>query len=64
MAKVADGWKPIMPAFPVGQVDEIELRNLVSYIKSLRAGELPRRTEKAPAPVGAPNVPTEGGSKK
>src|SRR3712207_2425752 len=62
MAKVADGWKPIMPAYPVGQVDEIELRNLVAFIKSLRPGDLPRRNEQAPAPVGAPNLPTEGRS--
>src|SRR5262249_35982852 len=36
MAKVADGWKPIMPAFPMGKVDPIELRNLVAFIKSLK----------------------------
>jgi cytochrome c oxidase subunit 2 len=60
MAKVADGWKPIMPAFPVGQVDEIELRNLVAYVKSLKLGDLPTRTENAPAPEGAPTTPTEG----
>ena len=62
MKKVADGWKPIMPAFSVGQVDEIEMRNLIAYIKSLRMGDLPSRTEQAPAPVGAPNQPSEGGS--
>lgn len=56
MAKVADGWKPIMPAFPVSQVDELELRNVVAYIKSLKLGDLPTRTEQFPAPVGAPTT--------
>lgn len=60
MAKVADGWKPIMPAFPVTKVDEIELRNLVAYIKSLRPGDLPTRTEQFPAPVGAPTTDSAG----
>ncbi len=72
MAKVADGWKPIMPAFPVSQVDEIELRNLVAFIKSLKTpADLPSRTEQAPSPVGAPTTPTQetptpngGGPKK
>ncbi len=65
-AKVADGWKPIMPAYPVAQVGEIELRNLVAYIKSLKdGGQLPKRTEQFPAPVGAPGAPTsEGGLPK
>ena len=61
MAKVADGWKPIMPAFGVNQVDEIELRNLVAFIKSMRtADDLPSRTEQAPAPEGASTMPTGG----
>ncbi len=56
MAQIAAGWKTIMPAYPVAQVDEIELRNLVMYIKSLKKGErLPDRTEQTPSPVGAPN---------
>jgi cytochrome c oxidase subunit 2 len=65
MAKVADGWKPIMPAYPVGQLDEIELRNLVAYIKSLKPGDLPIRNDNYPAPVNAPGAPTsEGGLAK
>jgi len=59
ISQIAAGWKPIMPAYPVDKVDEIELRNLVAYIKSLKNGEkLPDRTEMAPAPVGAPVNPT------
>ena len=53
-AKVADGWKPIMPAFPVAQVDEFELRSLVAYVKSLKVGDLPDRFDEFPAPEGAP----------
>jgi cytochrome c oxidase subunit 2 len=65
MAKVADGWKPIMPAYPLAQVDEIELRNLVAYIKSLKPGDLPTRNDQYPAPVNAPGAPTsEGGLPK
>jgi cytochrome c oxidase subunit II len=62
MAQVAEGWKPIMPAYPVSQLDEIEFRNLVAYIKSLKLGDLPSRTEYAPAPQGAPVVSSEGGN--
>lgn len=60
-SQVAAGWKTIMPAYGSTQVDEIELRNLTSYIKSLKKGErLPDRTEMAPAPVGAPVQASEG----
>ena len=62
MAQVAAGWKTIMPAYPVTQVDEIEIRNLIAYIKSLKVGErLPDRTEMAPSPVGAPVYRSESG---
>lgn len=64
MAKVRDGWKPIMPAYPKGQVSEIELFNLIAYIKSLKPGDLSPRTDQFPAPVGAPVTATEGGSNK
>jgi cytochrome c oxidase subunit 2 len=64
MAKVRDGWKPIMPAFPQGQVSVEEMNNLVAYIKSLKPGDLPRRTDQFAAPVGAPTTPTEGGNNK
>ena len=65
MAKVVDGWKPIMPAFPRSQVSEEELLSLIAYIKSLKYGDLPTRNEDYPAPVGAPGAPTsEGGLSK
>jgi cytochrome c oxidase subunit 2 len=59
MAKIREGWRPIMPAYPRAQVSEEELINLVTYIKSLRPGDLPRRTDVFPAPVGAPTEETE-----
>ena len=56
MEKVHDGWKPIMPAYPPGQLSEEELINLVAYIRSLKPGDLPRRTDQFPASVGAPTT--------
>lgn len=66
MAKIVDGWKPIMPAYPRTQVSEEELLNLVAYIRSLKqATQLPKRYDQYPAPVGAPGAPTaEGGLSK
>ena len=62
MAQIAAGWKGIMPAYQVSQMDEVELRNLVMYIKSLKKGErLPDRTEMAPSPIGAPTRRSESG---
>ena len=63
MAKVVDGWKPIMPAYPNTQASEEELLNVVAYIRSLkRADQLPKRYDRYPAPVGAPGATTaEGG---
>ncbi len=58
MLEVRDGWKPSMPAFTRAQVTEEELLNLISYLKSLRPGDLPNRNEASPAPVGAPNIDT------
>ena len=64
-AKVVDGWKPIMPVYPRTQMSEEELLNIVTYIKSLKPGDLPRRNDAYPAPVGAPGAPTsEGGHSK
>jgi cytochrome c oxidase subunit 2 len=55
-AKVVQGWEPIMPTFK-GQVSEEELIPLIAYIKSLKPGQTPVRTEEFPAPVGAPTTP-------
>jgi len=58
-AKVVQGWEPIMPTFK-GQVNEEELIQLIAYIKSLKPGQTPVRTEDFPAPVGAPTTPEKG----
>jgi cytochrome c oxidase subunit 2 len=52
--KVVDGWEPIMPAYDEGQVTAEELNQLVAYVRSLRKGTTPDRTEHFPAPNGAP----------
>lgn len=48
-AKIAAGWEPIMPTFR-GQITEEDLIPLVVYVKSLRPGQTPLRTEEAPPP--------------
>lgn len=55
-AKVVDGWETIMPAYDDKQVSDKELDYLVAYIRSLKKGTTPDRTEKFPAPVGAPTT--------
>jgi len=56
-AKVRDGWEPIMPAFGPDKVGEEDLNKVMAYIKSLKKGETPVRTEEAQPPVGAPTEP-------
>jgi cytochrome c oxidase subunit 2 len=63
MAKIHEGWKPIMPAYPMSQVTEDEIRDLILYIKSLKPGDIPRRVDGTPPQIGANPVTTEGGSK-
>lgn len=60
--KVVQGWQPIMPTFK-GQVNEEELIQLIAYLKSLRPGDTPPRTDEFPAPVGAPTEPKAGPEK-
>jgi cytochrome c oxidase subunit 2 len=62
-AKVHQGWKPIMPAFGRSQVTEEEMMSLVAYIKYLKHGKLPRRTDRTAAPVGAPVAPDSEGNR-
>jgi cytochrome c oxidase subunit II len=52
-AKVVMGFEPIMPSYK-GQVGEEELIRLIAYLKSLRPGETPARTEEAPPPAAPP----------
>jgi len=51
-AKVREGWEPIMPHFGPDKVSEEELIKVIAYIKSLKKGETPVRTEDWVAPVG------------
>jgi cytochrome c oxidase subunit 2 len=60
---VVQGWKPIMPTFK-GQVDELELHQLIEFIHSLGTGETPVPTEDFPPPVGAPTKPEEKGGQR
>ena len=56
-AKIHQGWDPIMPAFGPDQVSEEDIIAVAAFIKSLRRGGTPDRTEDFPAPVGAPTEP-------
>jgi cytochrome c oxidase subunit 2 len=58
-AKVVQGWDPIMPTFK-GQVSEEDLIKVIAFIKSLRPGHTPVRTDEFPPPLGAPTVPAGG----
>jgi cytochrome c oxidase subunit 2 len=57
-AKIVQGWEPIMPTF-AGQLaderaelsEEDALIRLIAFIRSLRPGETPVRTEEFPAPM-------------
>jgi len=53
-ADVREGWEPIMPHFGQDKVSAEDLNRLVAYIKSLKKGDTPVRTEDWVAPVGAP----------
>lgn len=54
MKKVHEGWNPtIMPTFK-GQVTEEDIIQLIAYIRSLKQGDIRRRTDLFPVPVGAP----------
>jgi cytochrome c oxidase subunit 2 len=69
-AKVVQGYEPIMPTFK-GQLaddkqgldEEEALIQLLAYLKSLRPGHTPVRTEEFPPPLGAPTTPEERGQK-
>jgi cytochrome c oxidase subunit II len=58
-AKIVEGWDPIMPTFK-GEVSEDEMIQLIEYLKSLRPGETPVRTEDATPPALDSKQPQEG----
>ncbi|MGE5465296.1 MAG: hypothetical protein ACM3PB_00175, partial [Betaproteobacteria bacterium] len=61
-AKVVQGWESIMPTFK-GEVNVEELIQLLAFIKSLKPGRTPVRTEDSPPPLGAPETPPGGNPK-
>jgi cytochrome c oxidase subunit 2 len=54
-AKVVAGFEPIMPTYK-GQVNEDEMIQLIEFIKNLRAGQTPTRTEEGPPPAVQPGA--------
>jgi cytochrome c oxidase subunit 2 len=55
LAKVHEGWRPIMPAYPPSQLSESELLAVVAYIKSKKVGDkYPVRVDDSPNQTGAP----------
>ena len=56
-AKVVAGFKPIMPSFE-GQVSELEMLDLITFIKGLEVGQTPDRNESTPPPTA--KTPGEG----
>lgn len=61
--KVREGWEPIMPSYQ-GQVTDADLDKLVAYIRSLKSGSTPQRTDRMNPPIGAPTVPSASEGKK
>jgi cytochrome c oxidase subunit II len=49
-AKIVAGYKPIMPSY-LGQVNEEEIVQLIAFIKALKPGQTPSRTEHADPPL-------------
>jgi cytochrome c oxidase subunit 2 len=55
-AKVAIPWEPVMPGHFGANTTAEERNQLVQFIKSLKRGHTPDRTERTPSAVGAPNT--------
>ena len=49
-AKIVAGYKPIMPSYQ-GQVNEEGILELIAFIKALKRGQTPLRTERADPPL-------------
>ncbi len=58
-AEIVEGWEPIMPTFK-GEVSDDEMIQLIEYIKSLKPGQTPVRTEDATPPALDSRKPEEG----
>ena len=57
-AKIVSGYKPIMPAFGPDQMDDLELQQLVAFIKNLGRDQTPTRNESTPPPEAEPEQKT------
>ena len=55
-AKLTQPWDPVMPGHFAENTTAEERNHLVQFIKSLKRGQTPDRTEKTPSAVGAPNT--------
>jgi cytochrome c oxidase subunit 2 len=51
-AKIVAGYEPIMPSYK-GQVNEVELLQVITFIRSLKAGDTPPRVESTEPPEKA-----------
>ena len=58
-AKIVSGYKPIMPAFGPDQMDDLELQQLVAFIKNLGRDQTPTRNENTPPPEAEPEQKTQ-----
>ncbi|HYT89505.1 MAG TPA: cytochrome c oxidase subunit II [Gemmataceae bacterium] len=54
-AKIVAGYRPIMPSFR-GQISDVELLQLVAFIKALGPGQTPPRIEEGEPPAAAPQL--------
>ena len=53
-ADVVSGYKPIMPKFGPDQMDDLQLQQLVAFIKNLGRDQTPTRNEATPPPLAEP----------
>jgi cytochrome c oxidase subunit II len=54
-ARIVAGYEDIMPTFR-GQISEEEIIQLITWLKNLAPGEMPRRVEDSPPPDGTPPI--------
>lgn len=55
-AKVVEPWNPVMPGHFAENTTPEDRTALIQFIKSLKRGQTPDRTERTPSGVGAPNT--------
>ena len=58
-AKIVSGYKPIMPTFGPDQMDDLQLQQLVVFIKNLGRDQTPTRNETTPPPEAEPEQKTQ-----